>query len=588
MSVWEQRIIESNNRADLLRKQGKTSQALLLFEEAIKLISSYGASPYTEASVYTNYGLLLCNLGKYTLAVEYQKKALELDELTGEPRNLGFSHHNLGLALLGANKQESGIKHLEKARVIRHSIRDYSELLYTLEILGDAYIGINDLKRASRCAKQGLKLCKKISYGPEFRGIVALSAKTAILKGQVAKACALESEVVKLLEQMRQRYHDIENLDLYDRRYNKRYLEAIELFLEAKKYDKALVLIDRTRFRSGRDALDGVQSFDALPNKDTMKIPHVEKGELILMAWTYPKYTWVFPIRHGVEKIAPDKIVTSTREGPIKILDVYTEWEEHFNTLLRQWQCIIDFYKTDIDSINRLILIPHGTGWQIPSACLQYPRMEEFLLNKKKLFISPSLRFCDITDRRQRFNSKKYLVIGDPTGDLENAKEEAELIARKLGCKPVLGSDAKKDFFLETISLEEFDIIHYAGHGTYTDYGLHALNFADGLVTVNEVISAKPKANIVNLISCWSGMTGFSVWNELHGFVRALLLSGVRNVISSVYPTHDKASKMFSLSFYDDYLKSKNTLKAFQSGINSICYDFDKIGWGGLYLTGQR
>lgn len=127
------------------------------------------------------------------------------------------------------------------------------------------------------------------------------------------------------VEEMRQRNRSLPRLDLFDSRYNSNYLEAIELFLEAKYYDAALCLIDRTRFRSGCDALEGTRVFGSPIQHDALSLPVVDKNELILMLWIYPKYSWVFPITHESKKLTPKKVITTTRKGPPLGFDLNTE-----------------------------------------------------------------------------------------------------------------------------------------------------------------------------------------------------------------------------------------------------------------------
>lgn len=359
--------------------------------------------------------------------------------------------------------------------------------------------------------------------------------------------------------------------------------------MEAKYYDAALCLIDRTRFRSGCDALEGTRVFGSPLQHDALSLPVVDKNELILMLWIYPKYSWVFPITHESKKLTPKKVITTTRKGPPIRYDLNTEWNKHFRIILDQTQCAIDAFEEEIESAKKIVLIPHGTSLQTPFAALKHPHTKEFLFQTHELQVSPSLRYFTITDNRPKINARKHLVIGDPTGNLPDARKEAEVISKRLGCTPIMGQDATKDLFLSTLSDTEFGIIHYAGHGSYTPDGLQSLVFSDGPVTADDINSIQFSANIVNIASCWSGMTEFSVWNELHGFIRALLISGVRNVISSTYPLGDEASLCFNGAFYDQYFdKSQRPSKAFQIALSSIPAHFPVELWGGLSLIGQR
>ena len=58
-------------------------------------------------------------------------------------------------------KHEEAIEHLEEARKNREEIKDYKELLHTYEILGMAYLEINEPGKAAYYAKRGLELESK-------------------------------------------------------------------------------------------------------------------------------------------------------------------------------------------------------------------------------------------------------------------------------------------------------------------------------------------------------------------------------------------------------------------------------------------
>jgi CHAT domain-containing protein len=192
----------------------------------------------------------------------------------------------------------------------------------------------------------------------------------------------------------------------------------------------------------------------------------------------------------------------------------------------------------------------------------------------------------NITDKREKINAKKHLVIGDPTGDLPHAQQEAKMVAQQLGCEALVGITRQR--FLDTLKSSQYDIIHYAGHGRYTETGLHALVFSDGEVTADDMLSVGVSANVINIAACWSSMTTFSVWNELEGFIRVLLMSGVRNIIGSVYPLGDKAGEMFATTYYQEYLAGARPSKAFQSSIAALSRKMSVPLWGGLMLVGQR
>jgi CHAT domain-containing protein len=142
---------------------------------------------------------------------------------------------------------------------------------------------------------------------------------------------------------------------------------------------------------------------------------------------------------------------------------------------------------------------------------------------------------------------------------------------------------------MQALRQTEYDIVHYAGHGTYTETGLSAILLADGMLAAEDLRTCGFKANLVNLASCWGGMTTFSVWNELYGFARALLSTGTRHVVGSVYPLGDRATVSFSSVFYEHLgREGVHPCEAFRTGIRMVPPTEPETAWGGLFIVGQR
>lgn len=577
-------IAALNFQADKIRKEGDKKTALQLFSRALSLIRRHGAPPVLEAAVCSNFGILCLSQGLKDEAVKMQRRALALDETTGDRESLGFSHHNLGMALVESEELDEGIAHLETARELREAEDDLLELLATYEMLATAYLKAERIDEAEAVAKRGYSLKSKLGPHPRLRGIVSALAEIAAKRKDFDRACDRMEEAVELLEARRQANRTLAALDLYDSRYNKHYLRAIELNLEAGRWQKALTLIDRTRFRSGCDALEGVVR---TPSSSDRLLPELRNDELVLVEWIYPTYDWSFALHPDRDNVAARKITTSSHKGdPIKV-DLDTEWRNHFDATLRQTQRVIDAYEEDLKRVRRLVLVAHGVQWQTPFAALRHPATGELLAATHQLLLSPSLRYCSATDGRGHRRTGRCLVVGDPKGDLPAAREEAASVAATLGCKPILGRDATRRRLVRELAGGAFDTVHYAGHGVYTDRGLHALVLADGHFSAEDLLKLEFSADLFNLASCWSGMTTFSVWTELYGFIRALLIRGVRNVIGSAYPIGDDAAKTFSQALYAD-LERDGTIEAFRKATVRAAQGRTAYESGGLYLTGQR
>jgi|GEM_PF-1775071 len=592
MSGNEDEIIQMGNLAERLRQLGRYEDAARLFSKTMVLISEHGAAPHTEAAICSNFGQLLTLHCEHELAVNLQRRALELDKKKGSKEDLGFSHHNLGLALLAAKKKEEAIFHLQKALDYRRQIWDFSELAVTVAMLLEAFLDADRNADARSLVEEWRDLERLAGRVPALRTYKAAMAKLAMRDGCEDEACRLISDAIDILEEARREKEGIERLDLFDARYNKHYLEAIELFLACGRVEAALVLIDRTRFRSACDTFERCKEVCTPVDPGALELPPVGADELFLVEWVYPSHDWSFSLRNTEHSIGFRRIKTSNITGPPKELDLATQWREHFWGRIRQTQAVIDCYQAELKEISRLRLIPHGAQWQTPFAALMHPVSRKPLLATHEVLVVPSLRYCELADAMPRSHERRHLVVGDPNNNLTGAREEALSVARILDCEPVLGSSATRERVRSLLFGDiPWGIIHFAGHGYYDNRGLQGIALSDGVLTADELITEharKLKAQVVCLMACWTGMVNTDVWNELHGFVRGLLVAGVLNVVASSFPLDDTFARTFCENFYADYRSDWDPVGAFRRAFVETRKPEDATSWGGLYITGKR
>ncbi len=589
MNERDQQILHYNNLADTVRKQGDKQAAAQLFGQGLELMRQFGASPPVASALLSNFGILMLSMGRHADAIAMQTQALAIDMEHGGPADRAFSHHNLGNALIESGEIAGGLEQLEEARKIRESIGDFTELVITYEMMATTMVEHDAFTQARAYAERGMQLQEHLGFVPAFRGILSALSRVEAHDGNWSRACALQVRIVEFLEQMRQQRHDLTALDIYDSRYNKHYQGAIEMLLDAGEYDAALALIDRTRFRSGCDALDEVRVFGSPFESDALIASPARARELVLVEWIYPKFDWSFSMQGNLEGLELRRITTSTTEGAPAGVELESQWREHFDTTRRQSQCVIDSYADRLADVERIAWVPHGVQWHTPFAALTHPVTGAYLHQTHELLILPSLRYGAITDTRTRQTSGRYLVIGDPTDDLPGARAEAMAVAAALDVSPILGAAVTRDAVRARLNDGHYDIVHFAGHGAYSASGMHGLVLADGFFTDDDLHATALSATVVNLAACWAGMTDFSVWNELGGFVRALLIAGVGNVVGSNYPLGDTTGRIFGVAFAQRLAADiTRPCSAFREALCALPSSSDRHMWGGLYITGQR
>jgi hypothetical protein len=143
-------------------------------------------------------------------------------------------------------------------------------------------------------------------------------------------------------------------------------------------------------------------------------------------------------------------------------------------------------------------------------------------------------------------------VFGDSRGDLPNARQEAVAVADLLGVEPVLGDDVDRSRVLA--ALAEASPVHIAGHGlvSATDgFDSHMLLAGANALRAADLLSVRCSANLVVLSGCETGVSRQRAGDELVGFTRALLLSGVPSIVSSQWRVADDSTRDLLHQFHE-------------------------------------
>jgi hypothetical protein len=158
------------------------------------------------------------------------------------------------------------------------------------------------------------------------------------------------------------------------------------------------------------------------------------------------------------------------------------------------------------------------------------------------------------------------LVIGDPTGDLPAARNEAEAVFKRLRglphitAKSLIGGVSYADVSRE-LDTTRYDIMHYAGHARF-DAEWHdrgGFELADQTLTAEDLSSRRYLPRVVFANACQSAQTGpeanpFAGGTQTIDLVTGLLRSGVRGFVGSMWNIDDDAAKTFADAFYDGLL----------------------------------
>jgi hypothetical protein len=162
----------------------------------------------------------------------------------------------------------------------------------------------------------------------------------------------------------------------------------------------------------------------------------------------------------------------------------------------------------------------------------------------------------------------RALVVGNPTGDLPGAEEEAKAVAEILESKGwkvdlLTGDDATAAGVVVCISDVGYALLHYAGHGHFdsaTKQG--SLRFKGASLFADQFERFQSSPRFVFLSACKAGqvVTGsFSFRGEfMEGFATSVLQGGAEGCLGPMWPFDDGIAKDFALTFYRHLLEGKS------------------------------
>ena len=237
------------------------------------------------------------------------------------------------------------------------------------------------------------------------------------------------------------------------------------------------------------------------------------------------------------------------------------------------------FYKLIIAPVANLltgpeiVIVPERSMFRIPFAALREETGKNFLTEKFRIRIAPSLTTLKlIQDSPADYHSHTgALIVGNPEVGvvlykgapkditaLPCARREAEMIGRLVDVQPLIGEHATKQAVLEII--DSVSLIHIAAHGN-PERGQIALapnrrtdgtgipQEEDYLLTMEDISKVQLRAKLVVLSCCHSGR-GQVNYEGVVGIARAFLGSGARSVLVSLWAVEDTATEQLMNQFY--------------------------------------
>jgi hypothetical protein len=229
---------------------------------------------------------------------------------------------------------------------------------------------------------------------------------------------------------------------------------------------------------------------------------------------------------------------------------------------------LLEAFEMPQGRLPRLVLVPMGALGLVPWHAAWEPggpRGRNYALQAAEISYAASARLlCQVAARPAAPPTGRALVVGNPTGDLYYAGEEADAVqrafyphARFLGRRttgPVDGPGTPREV-LEWLREEgeagSGDVLHLACHAAVAENARRSayLSLSEGRLAAEELTEAvNPdddggRLGLVLLAACRSHVSSRG-YNEAYSLATAFLVAGARSVIGSLWPVPDEATSI--------------------------------------------
>lgn len=260
-------------------------------------------------------------------------------------------------------------------------------------------------------------------------------------------------------------------------------------------------------------------------------------------------------------------------------------------------------------SIKRLVIIPHGTLYNLPFSILRNKEQGRYLIQDYEIMVAINANLFTLMRRFAQPVPKQCTFAGMANAvlyhqeDLTNAIRELEGILKSVpqDCQVIgtaMYSELTRSRFVELC--QQANIIHYAGHvmflpgapldsylplaGNSTEVGARV---EDRFTCAQLMEHLHLKANLFFLSGCESGRLHLQGEQEIAGFLRALIFCGAAHIVYTLWPIPDTLETAAIVTkFYRYYFADPtNCSGALRQAMLSL-HNLHPWFWAGFHVVG--
>ena len=588
------RIGEKNalvNLGNVLYEQHCFRESIEYYEQALRIAREMGSKD-AEGTAYGSIGNAYVGMGDYRRALEYLEKHVPIAQKTGNKAGEGRTYSNLGNAHRHLGNHQKAAEYHQKYLKISQELGDRAgEALsyYSLGLDHESNGSFPDAKNYYQLSTKRFNDLRalltaedawKINFRERYRDAYSALWRTLLKNGEIEKAlCAAEQgRAQALLDSLKEHYGASAIPSLADLK------ETVSSIVQELPHETVFI------------AVQGNVVFAWMLNKSMdvqLKATEIKCGSASqLIENFHTKIGAEVDVRcenRSMDERSTEPMIKSTADG--------RQVQRSDKCLQRLFEIIIGPIAQFIQG-EELIVVPDG-----PFCLVPYSALSESI----RIHTVPSLSTLQliIQSPEDFHHTTGALLVGDPAMDevplnlsqLPCAREEVEMIARRLKTLPLTGKNATKKEVLERIT--SVALIHFAAHGR-SETGEIALapnlerpsqtpKEEDFILTISDVQAVQLKARLVVLSCCHSG-TGEVKSEGVVGMARSFLFAGARSVLVSLWAIDDEATLLFMDCFYQHLVDGKYASVALHQAMKSLResedYGYEKY-WAPFVLIGD-
>jgi tetratricopeptide (TPR) repeat protein len=179
------------------------------------------------------------------------------------------------------------------------------------------------------------------------------------------------------------------------------------------------------------------------------------------------------------------------------------------------------------------------------------------------------------------------VAFGIPDPRAPQVEAEMQLLQRRLGHVRI-GPQATVSAFLEEASRAAW--VHWAGHGIFRPLNpvFTSLSFADGLLPLHRMLESGIRPRLLVLSGCSTGAVARRRGEGWMGLQRALLASGIRSLVASLWNVDDAATAELMGAFLEGLARGRSVPSALtQAQLGMLRRGAHPYAWGGFFVAGE-